>query len=148
MSQVNVQSSPTSRVPPISTDRVEQIAARLRGFSLFEEDIVTQPHPLLAMVTRDERSVVVVPAAIWVRARDMLRGFARKIAEGHAVLVMVGRPPSLDVNEAIDRSIASIAGGDLETDDEHHELALAVHRAFELMDARARAETRGKWLRR
>jgi len=105
---------------------------------------VTRPHPLLVLLRRQELAVVVAPASVWDRGRALLSPFAARFAEGTAMWVVLGRPRDADVTRAIDRGLAGVLPGDASAD----EVAIAVVRALELLEAKGRAETRGKWLHR
>ena len=45
-------------------------------------EIVTRPHPLLITANRDELTVVVAPAAVWERGRELLKPFTHRFADG------------------------------------------------------------------
>lgn len=106
--------------------------------------VVTRPHPLLVALVREELMVVVAPAIVWDRGRELLRAFAARLAESSALVVVVGHPSSLDLAQAQNRGLASIVGDGAPLD----ELSLATQRAFDLLEAKRRAESRGKWLNR
>jgi HD-GYP domain-containing protein (c-di-GMP phosphodiesterase class II) len=129
--------------PPIVAGMAELFAALTRDPRLVVE-IVTRPHPLLVTVTRDELAVVFAPAAVWSRGRELLKPFTERLANGSAMLVLLGRPAELDVQQAMSRGIASLIGAEPSLD----EAFLAATRAFELLDTKSRAESRGKWLNR
>jgi HD-GYP domain-containing protein (c-di-GMP phosphodiesterase class II) len=88
--------------------------------------------------------VVFAPAALWARAREVLTPFSQRIAAGDAMMVLVGRASGSSLDEALERGIASVCSVDADGD----ELALAAHRALELLESKTRAEARGRWLRR
>jgi HD-GYP domain-containing protein (c-di-GMP phosphodiesterase class II) len=60
------------------------------------------------------------------------------------MLILLGVPQDVDLQQAMNRGLASIVAEDATLD----ELFLAGIRAFELLEAKSRAESRGKWLRR
>lgn len=105
---------------------------------------VTRAHPLLVLCAKEDLQVVVAPAAVWDRGRDLLKPFAPRIAESMAVVLLIGRPADTDVALAVNRGLMSLLPVHPTTED----VGLAVTRAFELLEAKARAESRGKWLRR
>ena len=105
---------------------------------------VTRPHPLLVMVREDARIVVVSTADVWDKGRDLLRPYAQRTAEGDAALILVGRPADPDLAQAASRGLAAIVSDEVSAP----ELLVALRTSFELMEARARAESRGKWLNR
>lgn len=108
------------------------------------DTIVTRPHPLLVIARRDTRIVVLASASVWERGRALLEPFAPKLAEGTATLALLGRPRDPDLAKALNKGLASILPEDAGAD----ELYVALHAAFELMEAKKRAESRGKWLNR
>ena len=107
-------------------------------------DPVIRPHPLLLAVTREDLMVVVAPSAVWDRGRELLKPFAGRFADSTAMLILLGYPSNVDLVQAMNRGLASIVAEDPSND----ELFLAGIRAFELLQAKANAESRGKWLRR
>ena len=60
------------------------------------------------------------------------------------MLILMGYPKDVDLAQAMNRGLASIVAEDASLD----EMFLAGIRAFELLEAKIRAESRGKWLRR
>ncbi len=106
--------------------------------------IVTRPHPLLVCVQRAESMTVIAPARVWDRGRDVLKPFAPRFAEGGAVLVLLGRPEEPDLSQAMNLGLASL----LPDVPSREEIFVAVQRSLDLVEARDRAERRGKWLRR
>jgi len=134
----------------LAMDRVEEI---LHGDPRLGGDVVGRPHALLVLAWRalsgpgrrapERLCVVLAPAAVWDHQRELLSPFAAALAEGTALVVLVGRPGS-SIADATNRGLATVLPSDASQDD----LYLAVQRAFELLEAKTRAEARGKWLRR
>jgi HD-GYP domain-containing protein (c-di-GMP phosphodiesterase class II) len=93
--------------------------------------------------TQERLAVVFAPAAVWDSGRDLLAPFAERLADGTALLVIVGRPES-PLGDAVKHGLASVVAADAGEQD----LYLATHRAFELLETKGRAESRGRWLRR
>jgi HD-GYP domain-containing protein (c-di-GMP phosphodiesterase class II) len=120
--------------------RVADLAARLSADPRLANRVVARPHPLLVVVRHDQLFVIVAPAAVWERDRDVLRPFTSRLAQGDAVLVLVGRPAEPDLVHALNRGLAALVAAELDGD----ELFVAVHNAFELLEAKARAESHGK----
>jgi HD-GYP domain-containing protein (c-di-GMP phosphodiesterase class II) len=116
-------------------------------------DAVTRPHELLVVVwrtlvstsgrPRERLCVVFAPAPLWDGARELLAPFADRFAAAQALLVVVGRPDA-SLGDATNRGLASIVDREAPAD----ELYLAAHRAFELLETKTRAESRGRWVRR
>jgi len=123
---------------------IEPIFAALKTDPRLSGEMITRPHPLLTMLAREEYVVVIAPAAVWDRARELLLPFAPRFTEATALLVLLGRPEDPAIVQALSRGLGAI----LPAQPTNDELVIAVHRAFELLDAKARAETRGKWLTR
>ncbi|HEY6460521.1 MAG TPA: hypothetical protein VIY73_10240, partial [Polyangiaceae bacterium] len=86
--------------------------ARLTG------DEVTRPHALLAVVWRtvaapsgraqERMCVVLAPAIVWDRERELFAPFTGRFADGEALLVLLGRPLDRTLNEAVSRGLASL----------------------------------------
>jgi HD-GYP domain-containing protein (c-di-GMP phosphodiesterase class II) len=125
-------------------DLVTRCAAVLGADSRQAATIVTRPHPLLVMARRDALVVLVTVAATWDEGREVLAPFSAHFAEGRAMLVLLGRPRDPDLVKALNRGLASLLAEEPSADD----LLVALHNAFELMETRARAEQRGKWMNR
>lgn len=100
-----------------------------------------RPHPLIVTVRRGGHFVVIAPAAVWDRGREALRPFAARLADGSAILILVGRVSGKDLESALNRGLGAIVPGDATA----AELTVAVHNAFELIEAKSRAERRGQW---
>lgn len=107
-------------------------------------DAVTRPHPLVIAVHREELVVVVAPASVWTRGREILRPFAHRLASGSAMLVALGRLPRAELERAMNQGLASLVPEDASAD----EILVALARAFELLDAKRRVESRDRWLDR
>lgn len=122
--------------------RLAEHAARLRADARLASARIMRPHPLLLTVARQGRFVVIAPALAWERGREALRPFAARFAEGAATLVLLGRPTGSDIDAALNRGLGAIVSADAGAD----ELYVAIHNAFELMDAKARAGGRGRWM--
>jgi HD-GYP domain-containing protein (c-di-GMP phosphodiesterase class II) len=85
--------------------------------------------------------VVIAPAAVWDQGREALRPFAAKFADGAALLILLGRPSGSDLENALNRGLGAIVPEDASAGEIH----VAIHNAFELMEAKARAGRRGRW---
>ena len=83
---------------------------------------VVRPHPLVVLMSRDGLSVLVVPAIVWDRGRDMLAPFSEKLAQGSAMLVVLGHPTTADGRAAMSKGVASIVSGE----PSHEEIFVAV----------------------
>jgi HD-GYP domain-containing protein (c-di-GMP phosphodiesterase class II) len=131
-STVFVEGEPT---PLGLLDRLERVIAadpRLAG------ELVTRPHPLLAMVVREELSVVFAPAAVWDKARELLKPHAANFAESRSVLYLMGTP----VRRGLDAAMSRGLGGFLLARPHADDFFLAIERGFELLDAKKRAARR------
>jgi HD-GYP domain-containing protein (c-di-GMP phosphodiesterase class II) len=124
-------------------ERDERLAAR-----------ITRPHALLVTAWRDleasagrapdHLAVVFAPAIVWERERELLSPLALRLAESTALIVLLGRPDDHALKDAAQRGLASV----LDESATGEDLYLAALRAFELMEAKARAEARGHWVGR
>src|SRR4051812_1486795 len=117
-------------------DAMTTAAKALASDARFSADKVTRPHPLLAMVSRNDFAVVLAPSAVWESGRELLAPFAARFAESGALLVLLGHPQGANLEHAVNRGLASIVPASPSGD----ELYLAVQRAFELLEAKCRAE--------
>jgi HD-GYP domain-containing protein (c-di-GMP phosphodiesterase class II) len=95
------------------------------------------------MARRDARIVLLTVPETWDKGREVLLPFSPHFAEGRAMLVLLGAPRA-DLAEVLNKGLASLLVPEPTTDD----LLVALHNAFELMETRARAEQRGKWMNR
>lgn len=132
-----------SDVPPI-VRTMARVYADLAECARQTSDSVTRPHPLLVATSRDDLILVLAPASVWERGRELLKPFAHRLAESTAMIILLGSPTELDLQEAMNRGLASLVGREPSRD----ELSLAVARSFELLEAKRRADSRDKWLRR
>jgi hypothetical protein len=137
--------APASAVSRTSSlDPVARCVDSLQSDPRQTQSLITRPHPLLCMVRREARVVLVTLAATWDHGRDVLRPFATRFAEGQAMLILLGRPEDPDLSQALNKGLGSL----LPENPSKDELYVALHNAFELMEMKARAESRGKWLNR
>ena len=135
---------PNGEATPHLVAKMNRLADQLMRDTRLVHETVSRPHPLLVAVTRDDLMVVLAPAAVWDRGRELLKPFAARFAESTAMLILMGYPTDVDLQQAMNRGLASIVAEDASLD----EMFLAGIRAFELLEAKGRAESRGKWLRR
>lgn len=134
----------TDTATPALVAKLDRFAEKLARDPRLTTEIVTRPHPLLVAVTRDDLMVILAPAAVWDRGRELLKPFTARFADSTGMLVLMGYPQDVDLQQAMNRGLASIVAEDASLD----ECFLAGMRAFELLEAKGRAESRGKWLRR
>ncbi|MEO6602053.1 MAG: HD domain-containing phosphohydrolase [Polyangiaceae bacterium] len=107
-------------------------------------DALTRPHPLLLLVRRAGFSVLIAPAAVWDKGRDLLSPYLDKFAAVEARLVLLGRPDDPDLSQALNLGLCAL----LAEAPAPEEVFVALHQAFELMNEKARSESRGKSLDR
>jgi HD-GYP domain-containing protein (c-di-GMP phosphodiesterase class II) len=107
-------------------------------------DTVTRPHPLLLLVRRASFFVLIAPASVWDKGRDLLSPYTEKFATVEARLILLGRPSDPDLSQALNLGLCALLTANPVPD----EVFVALHQAFELMDVKARSESRGKWLNR
>ncbi|MBI4954428.1 MAG: GAF domain-containing protein [Myxococcales bacterium] len=130
--------------PTLVADPMAGIAAALSADPRLDGEQITQPHPLLVVVRDSGRLVILAPAAVWERGRQILRPFARHFGLAQAALVLVGEPSRRSLDEALHRGLTATVSARPSVD----ELYVAIHNAFELISARQRSESRGRWLNR
>lgn len=130
--------------PPAAVVQMARLKAELARDARLATEVVTQPHVLLVAVSRDDNMVILAPAEVWERGRDLLKPFARRLADGRAMIVLAGIPKDTDLQQAMNRGLASLVSAEPSVD----EVLLAVMRAFELLEAKNRAESRGEWVDR
>ena len=120
---------------------IANLLARLRADARLAGRRIVRPHPLLITIEKEGRFVVLAPAAAWDRGREVLRPFAERLADGTALMILLGRPAGQDLEGALNRGLGAIVheGATLA------ELHVAVRNAFELLEAKSRAGGRGKW---
>ena len=133
--------SPRAKAELHVLDRVLEL---LQTRPLQSGDVVLRPHPLLLFVRRQEFGVLIAPAAVWDGARDLFGPWLEKLAAMEARLVLLGRPRDPDLERALNLGVCALLAKEPGPD----ELTVALHQAFELMDLKARSESRGKWLNR
>lgn len=127
-----------------SQSDIARVAELLSSDARFAAFQIARPHPLLVMVRSETRFVVVASADVWDKGRDLLRPYGPKAAEGEALLVLLGKPEDPDLASAMSRGLVAV----LPSEARPEELYVAIANGFELLEARARAESRGKWLNR
>jgi HD-GYP domain-containing protein (c-di-GMP phosphodiesterase class II) len=110
----------------------------------FHPLVLLRPHPLLALLRNQEGGgLLVAPAEVWGYHRELLRPYATRLAEGELAVILLGSPREIDPH-ATGRSLVAILPGEPSAD----ELAVAIQTGFSLLEARSRAESRGKHLNR
>ncbi len=125
-------------------ERFDAVARALARSPRLASTRILRPHPLLLLCGRGAAQVLLFPAPVWDRGRHLLRPFAGASADGELTWVVVGDADDPDLDAAIARGLSAA----LPERPTEKQLVLAVLAAFELVDARMRAETRGKWLSR
>ncbi|HYQ40536.1 MAG TPA: HD domain-containing phosphohydrolase [Polyangiaceae bacterium] len=126
---------------------VDQLGSLAEWLSLHpaqSSDTVSRPHPLLLLVRRGGFLVLIAPATVWDKGRELLRPYLDKFAVIEARLVLLGRPQDPDLSQALNLGLCAL----LAATPAPEEVFVALHQAFELMDVKARSESRGKWLTR
>jgi len=133
--------SPRARA---ALDRLGTLAEWLAQHPGQSGDTVTRPHPLVLMVRRAGYRVLIAPASVWDKGRDLFRPYLELLASVEARLVLLGRPTDADLSQALNLGLCAL----LSEAPAPEEVFVALHQAFELMDVKARSESRGKWLTR
>ncbi|HEY0467414.1 MAG TPA: hypothetical protein VGC79_24610, partial [Polyangiaceae bacterium] len=133
--------SPLARA---TVDRLGALAEWLTQHPQQSGDTLPRPHPLLLLVRRAGSLVLIAPASVWDKGRDLLQPYLDKLASVEARLVLLGRPRDPDLSQALNLGLCAL----LAETPAPEEVFVALHQAFELMDVKARSESRGKWLTR
>ena len=139
--------SPPSGLCPTAravVGELDEVAATLSSDPRFSSYMVSRPHPLVLLVRKDERMVLVAPSSVWDRGRDVLRPYVARFVAGEAMLILLGRVQEPDLDQIINKGLAAL----LDAEPTHQMLYVAISNAFQMMAARGRAESRGKWLNR
>src|SRR5262249_51454817 len=123
---------------------LSRIADMMAVDGRFASDVVSRPHQRILMVRRGERFVTIAPAETWDEEQSLLEPTLKKVAEDAAIVVLLGRPKEVDRAALLAKGIFTL----LPTDTDADGLFVAVHGAFEALETRSRAESRGKWLQR
>ncbi|HEY3255015.1 MAG TPA: hypothetical protein VGJ91_13740, partial [Polyangiaceae bacterium] len=133
--------SPRARA---AVDQLGALAEWLTRHPSQASDTVTRPHPLLLLVRRGEFLLLIAPASVWDKGRELLSPYLDKFATVEARLVLLGRPSDADLSQALNLGLCALLAETAAPE----EVFVALHQAFELMDVKARSESRGKWLTR
>ncbi len=120
------------------------LAAELSSDARFSGFVVSRPHPLLVMVRKGEWFVLILGATVWDKGRDLLGPYAHSLAAVEARLIILGRPTDPDLAQAMNHGVGALLSPEPSKD----ELLISLNQAFELMELKARSESRGKWLNR
>ncbi len=121
-----------------------ELLSVLRGDGRFADMQIAMPHPLVVLVRKDERVVLLSPCAAWENGREIFKPFASHFGEARGALVLIGSPGPRSLEEAVHRGLCATVSSEPGAD----ELFVAVHSALELIEARKRAEARGQWVNR
>src|SRR5262245_8548801 len=121
-----------SRNAAASVEQLEALGTWLTQNPQQSGDVVTRPHPLLLMIRRGALIVIVAPANVWDKGRDLFKPFAEKFAAFEARLILLGRAADPDLNQALNFGLCAL----LAVEPSHDELRVALHQAFELMEDR------------
>jgi HD-GYP domain-containing protein (c-di-GMP phosphodiesterase class II) len=124
-------------------DILSALVAELRLDRRLAPTLVTRPHPLILLVQSDERMVILAPAILWDRGREVLRPFLTKLGDGEASWIVLGRPEA-DLPLAQNLGLTAIVAAEPSVD----ELVVAISSAFSLMEAKSHTESRDRSLSR
>lgn len=138
---------PSERLGPEAravVDGLDAVAAMLSSDARFAAYAVSRPHPLVLLVRKGTKTVLIAPGSVWDRGRDVLRPYLKRFAAGDAMLVLLGRVQEPELDRVMNRGLAAL----LDAEPTPQALYVAIGNAFQMMASRARAESRGKWLNR
>jgi HD-GYP domain-containing protein (c-di-GMP phosphodiesterase class II) len=110
----------------------------------FASDLVSRPHQRVLMIRRGERFVTLAPGDVWDDEPALLKPSLERAAAGDAVIVLLGKPRDPDLAGIMSRGVFTVVAPDVDAD----VLFVTVQGAFEHLETKARAESRGKWLQR
>ena len=123
---------------------LSRIADMMAVDGRFAADTVSRPHQRVLLVRRGEHYVALAPSEVWDDELSLLRPHLDKVVEGEAALVLLGRPKEPDLAGLLRRGVHGILSRDVDAD----ALFVAIYAAFDYLETKARAESRGKWLQR
>lgn len=123
---------------------LDAVATMLTSDARFASISISRPHPLVVMARHGKRTVLLAPGSVWDRGRDVLRPYLARFANGDAMLILLGRVQEPDLDRVINKGLASL----LDAEPTTQMLYVALQNAFQMMESRARSESRGKWLNR
>jgi HD-GYP domain-containing protein (c-di-GMP phosphodiesterase class II) len=125
-------------------ETLDELAVAFSDDKLLPNIKLARPHPLMLTMHREGATVILSPSKAFSNARELFQPFAAELSNFTAMFVLLGPPLGIELRLAYNRGLASILPDGASVD----EVFLAVSRAFELIEAKTRAESRGKWLRR
>lgn len=108
-------------------ERLGAVTSALRASPRHESDVVTRPHPLLLMVRQRAGFVLIAPALLWDRGRDLLVPYVEDLARTRARLLLLGKPEHSDLELALNHGVTALLSPEPSID----ELTVALHNAFE-----------------
>lgn len=88
--------------------------------------------------------MVLAPLRLWMHGPELLEPFAERLATGTVLLLLFGAGERLDIAKATRAGVAGLLPDAASVD----QILVAIATAFELMDAKGQANSRGKWLNR
>lgn len=138
------QLQPLTAAGRVTLRSVEDVTRLLRQDRRFAGLSVTVPHPLVVRVQQDEFSVLLLPAALWDRGRELLEPYREDLATFAARLIILGKPEDPELEEALKLGVGAILGADPDA----ASLFMAVRQALEFLRARSQGEARGRWVTR
>lgn len=127
-----------------AVEGMEAMADALRQLPGLTGVTVVRPHPLLCMVRKEDHRVLLAPGITWETGRELFAPYADALAAYEMRLVLVGSVDSTALSEAQNRGLFAV----LNENARPAEISVALEQAFELMQIKARSESRGKWLSR
>jgi HD-GYP domain-containing protein (c-di-GMP phosphodiesterase class II) len=123
---------------------MDRIAIALGSETRLARCNVLRPHPLIVLVRKATRMVLIGPGSLWDRGRDVLAPYLARFATGEAMLILLGKIEDREIDKVLNKGLAAVLGSEPSA----QSLYVALHSAFEAMELRGRSESRGKWLNR
>ena len=121
-----------------------QLADELSAEARLSADAVSMPHPLLVMVRRGTHFVLLLPAVVWDQGRQLLAPYEDELARFEARLAILGQPTDRDLTQALNKGLGALLAEEPSID----QVVVALYQAFELLEVKAKSESRGNWLNR
>ncbi|MFW5741194.1 MAG: HD domain-containing phosphohydrolase, partial [Myxococcota bacterium] len=144
---MTMDEAPAGRLRPEARAVVgglDAVAAMLSSDPRFSSYTLSRPHPLVLLVRKKERMVLLAPGSVWDRGRNVLRPYVERFVAGDAMIILLGRVHEPDLDQVMNKGLAAL----LDAEPTRQMLYVAIGNAFQMMAARGRAESRGKWLNR
>lgn len=129
-------SGPPSNPPdsiPVPAEPLESMRRThdaLSSSALLKDVTITRPHSLILALRRNDALLLVVPATVWKRGRDLLQPYWDRSASGQARLIILGSLRAEHLEEALQLGVSAV----LPYDCAEASLVIAVINALNAID--------------